>query len=212
MKTTIVGYPRIGSLRELKFAEEKYFRKEITAAELEKAAEKLRLENLDVQRQSGLDLIPSNDFSYYDGMLDTAVLLGAVPARYTALGLSPLDTYFAMARGYQGSEGDVKALAMKKWFNTNYHYMVPEVDDDTEIKLSDTKPFDLFSEALANGVKTKPVIIGAYTFLKLARFTGKKNAGDIAQSVVNVYADVIAKLSALGAEWIQLDESCLVKV
>lgn len=114
MKTTIVGYPRIGSLRELKFAEEKYFRKEITAAELEKAAEKLRLENLDVQRQSGLDLIPSNDFSYYDGMLDTAVLLGAVPARYTALGLSPLDTYFAMARGYQGSEGDVKALAMKK--------------------------------------------------------------------------------------------------
>lgn len=211
MKTTIVGYPRIGSLRELKFAEEKYFRKEITAAELEKAAEKLRLENLDVQRQSGLDLIPSNDFSYYDGMLDTAVLLGAVPARYTALGLSPLDTYFAMARGYQGSEGDVKALAMKKWFNTNYHYMVPEVDDDTEIKLSDTKPFDLFSEALANGVKTKPVIIGAYTFLKLARFTGKKNAGDIAQSVVNVYADVIAKLSALGAEWIQFDESCLVK-
>lgn len=211
MKTTIVGYPRIGSLRELKFAEEKYFRKEITAAELEKAAEKLRLENLDVQRQSGLELIPSNDFSYYDGMLDTAVLLGAVPARYTALGLFPLDTYFAMARGYQGSEGDVKALAMKKWFNTNYHYMVPEVDDDTEIKLSDTKPFDLFSEALANGVKTKPVIIGAYTFLKLARFTGKKNAGDIAQSVVNVYADVIAKLSALGAEWIQLDESCLVK-
>ncbi|WP_294587844.1 5-methyltetrahydropteroyltriglutamate--homocysteine S-methyltransferase [uncultured Ruminococcus sp.] len=211
MKTTIVGYPRIGSLRELKFAEEKYFRKEISAAELEATAEKLRLENLDVQKASGLDLIPSNDFSYYDGMLDTAVLLGAVPARYKGLGLSSLDTYFAMARGYQGSEGDVKALAMKKWFNTNYHYMVPEVDDETEIKLSDSKPFDLFSEALEKGVKTKPVVIGAYTFLKLARFTGKKTAKDIAQDVVNVYAEVIAKLAELGAEWIQLDEPCLVK-
>lgn len=211
MKTTIVGYPRIGSLRELKFAEEKYFRKEISAAELEATAEKLRLENLDVQKASGLDLIPSNDFSYYDGMLDTAVLLGAVPARYKGLCLSSLDTYFAMARGYQGSEGDVKALAMKKWFNTNYHYMVPEVDDETEIKLSDSKPFDLFSEALEKGVKTKPVIIGAYTFLKLARFTGKKTAKDITQDVVNVYAEVIAKLAELGAEWIQLDEPCLVK-
>ena len=211
MKTTIVGYPRIGSLRELKFAEEKYFRKEISAAELEATAEKLRLENLDVQKASGLDLIPSNDFSYYDGMLDTAVLLGAVPARYKGLCLSSLDTYFSMARGYQGSKGDVKALAMKKWFNTNYHYMVPEVDDETEIKLSDSKPFDLFSEALEKGVKTKPVIIGAYTFLKLARFTGKKTAKDIAQDVVNVYAEVIAKLAELGAEWIQLDEPCLVK-
>lgn len=211
MKTTIMGYPRIGSLRELKFAEEKYFRKEISAAELEATAEKLRLENLDVQKASGLDLIPSNDFSYYDGMLDTAVLLGAVPARYKGLCLSSLDTYFSMARGYQGSEGDVKALAMKKWFNTNYHYMVPEVDDETEIKLSDSKPFDLFSEALEKGVKTKPVIIGAYTFLKLARFTGKKTAKDITQDVVNVYAEVIAKLAELGAEWIQLDEPCLVK-
>ena len=211
MKTTIVGYPRIGSLRELKFAEEKYFKKEISAAELEATAEKLRLENLDVQKSIGLDLIPSNDFSYYDGMLDTAVLLGAVPARYKGLGLSSHDTYFAMARGYQGSEGDVKALAMKKWFNTNYHYMVPEVDDETEIKLSDSKPFDLFSEALKKGVKTKPVVISAYTFLKLARFTGKKTAKDIAQDVVNVYAEVIAKLAELGAEWIQLDEPCLVK-
>lgn len=211
MKTTIVGYPRIGSLRELKFAEEKYFRKEISAAELEATAEKLRLENLDVQKASGLDLIPSNDFSYYDGMLDTAVLLGVVPARYKGLCLSSLDTYFSMARGYQGSEGDVKALAMKKWFNTNYHYMVPEVDDETEIKLSDSKPFDLFSEALEKGVKTKPVVIGAYTFLKLARFTGKKTAKDITQDVVNVYAEVIAKLAELGAEWIQLDEPCLVK-
>ena len=211
MKTSIIGYPRIGSLRELKFAEEKYFRNEISAEELVNTAKALRTENLEVQKASGLDFVPSNDFSYYDSMLDTAVLLGAVPARYAQLGLSPLDTYFAMARGYQGEKGDVKALAMKKWFNTNYHYMVPEIGDDTKLELSDTKPFDLFSEALEQGVATKPVIIGAYTFLKLARYTGKKSAADFADAAAKVYAKIIAKLSALGAKWIQFDEPCLVK-
>ncbi|MBP5267866.1 MAG: 5-methyltetrahydropteroyltriglutamate--homocysteine S-methyltransferase, partial [Ruminococcus sp.] len=176
MNTSIIGYPRIGNLRELKFASEKYFRKEISADELEKAAKAIRLYNLDIQKKSGLDFIPSNDFSFYDGMLDTSFLLNAVPERYTSLGLSSLDTFFAAARGYQGEKGDVKALAMKKWYNTNYHYMVPEVSDSTEIKLASTKPFDLFKEALDNGVKTKPVVIGAYTFLKLARYTGKKTA------------------------------------
>lgn len=211
MKTSIIGYPRIGSLRELKFAEEKYFRNEISAEELVNTAKALRTENLEAQKASELDFVPSNDFSYYDGMLDTAVLLGAVPARYAQLGLSPLDTYFAMARGYQGEKGDVKALAMKKWFNTNYHYMVPEIGDDTKLELSDTKPFDLFSEALEQGVTTKPVIIGAYTFLKLARYTGKKSAADFADAAAKVYAKIIAKLSALGAKWIQFDEPCLVK-
>lgn len=211
MKTSIIGYPRIGSLRELKFAEEKYFRNEISAEELVNTAKTLRTENLEVQKASGLDFVPSNDFSYYDGMLDTAVLLGAVPARYAQLGLSPLDTYFAMARGYQGEKGDVKALAMKKWFNTNYHYMVPEIGDDIKLELSDTKPFDLFTEALEQGVTTKPVIIGAYTFLKLARYTGKKSAADFADAAAKVYAKIIAKLSALGAKWIQFDEPCLVK-
>lgn len=125
MKTSIVGYPRIGSLRELKFASEKYFRNEISAEELQNTAKNLRLENLKIQSAGGLDFIPSNDFSFYDGMLDTAVLLNVIPERYEKLGLSELDTYFATARGYQGGSGDVKALAMKKWFNTNYHYMVP---------------------------------------------------------------------------------------
>lgn len=211
MKTSIIGYPRIGSLRELKFAEEKYFRNEISAEELVNTAKALRTENLEAQKASELDFVPSNDFSYYDGMLDTAVLLGAVPARYAQLGLSPLDTYFAMARGYQGEKGDVKALAMKKWFNTNYHYMVPEIGDDTKLELSDTKPFDLFTEALEQSVTTKPVIIGAYTFLKLARYTGKKSAADFADAAAKVYAKIIAKLSALGAKWIQFDEPCLVK-
>lgn len=210
MKTSIIGYPRIGSLRELKFASEKYFRNEITIDELQNTAKQLRNASLKVQQENKIDFIPSNDFSFYDGMLDTAFLLNAIPERYKKLGLSELDTYFAAARGYQGDHGDVKAFAMKKWFNTNYHYMVPEIDDDTEIKLSGSKPFDLFTEALENGVKTKPVIIGAYTFLKLARFTGRKTVCDFADDIINAYADILVKLADLGAEWVQIDEPCLV--
>ena len=211
MKTTIIGYPRIGSLRELKFASEKYFRGEIDETELQSTAKELRLQNLKEQQESGLDFIPSNDFSFYDGMLDTAFLLNVVPARYKELGLSVLDEYFAAARGYQGEKGDVKALAMKKWFNTNYHYMVPEIDDNTEIRLSDNKPFSLFSEALDNGVKTKPVIIGPFTFLALARYTGTKSKEDFAEATANTYIDIINRLSELGAEWVQFDEPYLVR-
>ena len=210
MLTSIIGYPRIGALRELKFASEKYFRGEIDACELEKTARDIRLYNLKLQKNSGLDFVPSNDFSFYDGLLDTAFLLGAVPERYTSLGLSPLDTYFAAARGYQGENGDVKALAMKKWFNTNYHYMVPEIADDTVIKLSSTKPFDLYSEAFENGCETKPVITGAYTFLKLARFTGKKSAADFADAVAEVYCQILAKFADFGVKWVQFDEPALV--
>lgn len=211
MNTSIIGYPRIGNLRELKFASEKYFRKEITASELEKTAKEIRSYNLELQKNSGLDNIPSNDFSFYDGVLDTAFLLNAVPERYTSLGLSVLDTYFAAARGYQGEKGDVKALAMKKWYNTNYHYMVPEIDDSAEIRLVGTKPFDLFSEALENGVKTKPVVTGAYTFLKLARYKGTKTAADFAEQTAAAYSELLKKFSGLGAEWIQFDEPSLVK-
>lgn len=210
MKTTIIGYPRIGGLRELKFASEKYFRGDITAAELEAAAKEIRLGNLRLQKESGLSAIPSNDFSFYDGVLDTAFLLGAVPKRYTDLKLSVLDTYFAAARGYQGDKGDVKALAMKKWFNTNYHYIVPEIDDNTKITLAGAKPFDLFGEALENGVKTRPVIIGAYTFLKLARYKGAKTAADFADDAAAAYSQLLEKLAALGADWVQFDEPSLV--
>ena len=210
MKTSIIGYPRIGARRELKFASERYFRHEISEAELQTAAKAVRLAGLNAQKNSGLDFVPSNDFSFYDNTLDAAVLLGAVPARYAALGLSPLDTYFAMARGYQGEKGDVKALAMKKWFNTNYHYMVPEIEDDTRIRLSATQPFDLFAEALRAGVKTRPVVVGVFTFLKLARFTGTKTAADFAPAVVAAYRDLIDVLQNAGAEWIQFDEPSLV--
>lgn len=211
MQTTIIGYPRISLQRELKFASEKYFRGEITARELEETAKLLRAENRTIQQKAGLDMIPSGDFSFYDSVLDMAVLLNAVPARYADLGLSPLDTYFAMARGYQGIHGDVKALAMKKWFHTNYHYMVPELDDDTHLKLSGTKPFDLFQEAKDAGVIMKPTLIGAYTFLKLARCMDKKTAVDFADEIAEAYGAVLEKLACMDAQWIQLEEPYLVK-
>ena len=211
MKTSIIGYPRIGELRELKFAAEKYFRAEIGADELEKTARQIRLYNFELQKANGIDFIPSNDFSYYDNVLDTAFLLGAVPQRYTQLGLGTLDTYFAAARGYQGEKGDVKALAMKKWFNTNYHYIVPEIDDDTQIKLAGSKPLDLYKEAADAGVQTKPVLIGPYTFLKLASYKGAKQAADLAEDTAAAYGELVQKLAGLGAQWVQLDEPSLVK-
>lgn len=211
MKTTIIGFPRVGSLRELKFASEKYFRGEISAEELQNTAKKLRSTHWQLQQENGISLIPVNDFSFYDNMLDTAVLLNAVPERYRALSLSPLDTYFAMARGYQGEHGDVKAFAMKKWFNTNYHYMVPEIEDTTEIRLAGEKPFAEYAEAKALGVPAKLVLIGPFTFLKLARFTGEKTLSDFVEDTVKAYCDYLAKLNELGAAWAELDEPYLVK-
>ncbi|WP_456107370.1 5-methyltetrahydropteroyltriglutamate--homocysteine S-methyltransferase [Ruminococcus sp.] len=211
MKTTIIGFPRVGSLRELKFASEKYFRGEISAEELQNTAKELRSTHWQLQQENGISLIPVNDFSFYDNMLDTAVLLNAVPERYRALSLSPLDTYFAMARGYQGKHGDVKAFAMKKWFNTNYHYMVPEIEDTTEIRLAGEKPFAEYAEAKALGVPAKLVLIGPFTFLKLARFTGEKTLSDFVEDTVKAYCDYLEKLNELGAAWAELDEPYLVK-
>lgn len=210
MKTTIIGYPRIGTLRELKFASEKYFRSEILAQELQDAATELRRTHLQTQQSAGIDLIPTGDFSFYDNMLDTAVLLNAVPERYAALKLPALDEYFAMARGYQGNNGDVKALAMKKWFNTNYHYMVPEISHDTEIKLNGTKPFDEFAEAKELGINAKPVVIGAFTFLRLARYTDGGSAADFAEKTASTYCEYLRRFGELGAEWVEFDEPELV--
>lgn len=211
MKTSVIGYPRIGSLRELKFASERYFRKEIGAEELLQTAAELRKQHWTSQKNAGVHFISSNDFSFYDMVLDTAVLLGIVPKRYQELKLSELDTYFALARGYQGESGDVKALAMKKWFNTNYHYIVPELEDDTEISLSGTKPWDEYEEAKALGIETKPVIIGAYTILKLTRYTGRKTADDFVDDIVKVYQDIVKKCENDQIAWVQFDEPALVQ-
>ena len=163
------------------------------------------------RQAEGIDLIPSNDFSFYDGVLDTVALLNATPARYRKLNVSELDTYFAMARGYQKGGKDVKALAMKKWFNTNYHYMVPEIEDDADIRLAGTKPFDEYAEAKAIGVATKPVLVGPFTFLKLARYTGKKSAADFADACITAYSEALQRFATLGATWVQFDEPSLVR-
>lgn len=210
MFNAVIGFPRVGKLRELKFASEKYFRGEMDKQELEETAGRLRKEHLTYQKEQGITYISSNDFSYYDGMLDTAVLLGAVPKCYQELNLNELDTYFAMARGYQGTEGDVKALAMKKWFNTNYHYMVPEIFDDTKLELVGEKPFALYQEAKALGVETKPVVIGPFTFLKLAKYQGKKKAEDFAEDIINAYSQLLEGFNKLFVKWVQLDEPALV--
>lgn len=209
MKTATIGYPRVGTLRELKFAAEKYFAGVLPKAELQETAALLRKTHWQMHINNGIDFIPSNDFSFYDNMLDTAVLLDVVPKRYRSLQLDPLEEYFAMARGYQGLNGDVKALAMKKWFNTNYHYIVPEIEDDTEISPAGTKPFDEFLEAKKLGIVTKPVIIGAFTFLKLTRFTGNKTAV-CTKDIITAYGEILKKFNDLGAEWIQFDEPALV--
>ena len=164
-KTSVIGFPRIGKNRELKFASEKYFKGELSANELEKTASELRAYGWKKQAEAGITFIPSNDFSFYDNMLDTAFLLGAVPARYKTLGLSQLETYFAAAHGYQGEAGDVKALPMKKWFNTNYHYIVPELSDDMTLEVSaQNKGLSVFNEAKSLGIQTVPTVIGPYTF------------------------------------------------
>lgn len=211
MYTSVTGYPRIGELRELKFACEGYFKRETSSDSLEGTARALRRHNWEMQKAGGIDFIPSNDFSFYDGVLDTSFMLGIIPERYLALNLSPLDTYFAMSRGYQGESGDVKALAMKKWFNTNYHYMVPEIEDTCHIALKGTKPFDEYAEAKALGVETKPVITGPYTLLKLSRFTGNRRVKDVTDHVIGAYREITERFARIGAAWIQFDEPALVK-
>ena len=210
-RTSVIGFSRIGKNRELKFASEKYFKGEISASELEKTAAELRAYGWKKQADADISFIPSNDFSFYDNMLDTAFLLGAIPARYKALGLSPLETYFAAAHGYQGKAGDVKALPMKKWFNTNYHYIVPELSDDMELKVNEeNKALSEFKEANALGIQTVPTLIGPYTFLHLATYTGSKNAINFASTAVAAYLELSKSLSAAGAEWISLAEPALV--
>lgn len=211
MKTSVIGFPRVGTLRELKFASEKYFKHEITAQELTGIAADLRHRHWVTQVAAGIDFVPCNDFSFYDIVLDTAVLLGIVPKRYRELNVSKLDTYFAMARGYQGESGDVKALAMKKWFNTNYHYIVPEIEDDTVISLDCEKLTGEYEETKELGIKTKPVVIGPYTMLKLCRYVGSKNAEDFADDVAEAYRQLIAECDEENVEWLQFDEPSLVR-
>ncbi|HAJ53989.1 MAG TPA: 5-methyltetrahydropteroyltriglutamate--homocysteine S-methyltransferase, partial [Lactobacillus sp.] len=209
MTTTIIGYPRIGEHRELKFATQKYFKHQITAQELQEKAKALRQQHWETIQTTGIDQIPTGDFSFFDNTLDVANLLNIVPKRYLDLNLSPLDTYFAQARGYQGDAGDVKALAMKKWFNTNYHYLVPEFDRDTHIQVTDWQLFEQYQEAKDLGIAARPTLIGPYTLLKLSRFIDVA-PDDFVTDLITAYSTIIQRLHTAGAEWIQLDEPALV--
>jgi len=212
IKTITIGYPRIGPKRELKKALEKFWKGEIKEAELQKTSRDLRAQNWKTQKENGIDLITSNDFSFYDQVLDMACLLGAIPDRYKWDGQNVnLETYFAMARGSQTSKLDVSALEMTKWFDTNYHYLVPELKKDQTFKISSIKPFDEFNEAKEQGYKTKPVLIGPLTFLLLSKTEDGSKTISLLDKILPVYKEIIKKLSGIGAEWIQIDEPYLVK-
>jgi 5-methyltetrahydropteroyltriglutamate--homocysteine methyltransferase len=201
--STILGYPRIGPRRELKRALERYWAGELPEAGLAETARQLRRETW--TELAGLDSVPGNTFSYYDHVLDTAVLFDAIPQRYR--GLSELDAYFAMARG----RDSVGALELTKWFDTNYHYLVPELGPDTEFKLVGTKPVDEYLEARELGVETRPVLVGPVTFLLLAKSTARGfEPLDLLDSLVERYAELLGRLADAGAEWVQLDEPAFV--
>ncbi|WP_067798419.1 5-methyltetrahydropteroyltriglutamate--homocysteine S-methyltransferase [Actinomadura formosensis] len=207
MHTTILGYPRIGAHRELKFATEDYWAGRADADALTETGADLRAEVWTGLRDAGLDAIPSNTFSFYDQMLDMSVLLDAVPDRYRHL--MGFDRYFAMARGVQ----DVPPLEMTKWFDTNYHYIVPELGPDTRFRLAygaAAKPLAEYREAKALGIDTRPVLVGPLTYLLLAKpaVEGFRPL-DLLDGLVDVYAEVLERLAGSGAQWVQLDEPVL---
>lgn len=210
MTATIVGFPRIGENRELKFITEKYFKHEATEEELKERAKDLRQHDRKLLLDSSLTNFTSNHFSFYDQMLDAAFLFNVIPENIAELDLSDLDKYFALARGYQGEKGDVKAWPMKKWFNTNYHYIVPQFTADTDVKLAGTKIFDEFVEAKEDGTITRPVLVGPFTLLQLSEFHGCVKE-DFVGAFIEAYARIFKQLEDLGANWIQLDEPSLVK-
>ncbi|QNQ09808.1 5-methyltetrahydropteroyltriglutamate--homocysteine S-methyltransferase [Sphingomonas alpina] len=213
-----LGFPRIGPRRELKFALERFWSGKSSEAELLDSAAGLRTAAWARQRSLGTDWLPSNDFSLYDHVLDTSVMLGAIPERYAAAeGTADLATYFAMARGSTGDDAGCShahgagetAQEMTKWFDTNYHYMVPELVAGQRLSLTTAKAVDDYREARAQGFETRPVLLGPVTWLSLAK-TRDVDAFDFLDQVVGLYSAVLSQLAAAGAEWVQIDEPCLV--
>jgi 5-methyltetrahydropteroyltriglutamate--homocysteine methyltransferase len=210
IKTKVLGYPRIGQDRQLKKATESYWKAEITLEALKQAGAQIRKDNWRKQKETGIDYIPSNDFSFYDQMLDMSCLLGNVPARFQWDGKTiGLDTLFFMARGLlPGTEHKptTTACEMTKWFDTNYHYIVPEFSPSTKFALSATKVFDEFKEARDSGIVTVPVLIGPVTYLILGKGPTGFDPLTLLDGLLPVYEDILKRLSAQGAEWVQIDE------
>jgi 5-methyltetrahydropteroyltriglutamate--homocysteine methyltransferase len=214
--SSIQGFPRIGRRRELKFATEGYWSGKDSADRLGEVAADLRRQNWTLMREAGVDMIPSNDFSLYDHVLDTIALVGAVPPRYGHSGDGvDLETYFAMARGRQTEGQDVVAMEMTKWFDTNYHYIVPELSAGMEFSLSGDKPWKEFAEAAGMGIPTVPVLVGPVSFLLLGKPSSDAD-GDVdplklLERLLPVYEQILSVLGSEGAMWVHMDEPAFVQ-
>lgn len=206
-----LGFPRIGNRRQLKFAQEAYWSKQATAEALQAIATETRSDNQ--KRQATLDIQTAGDFSLYDHVLDTSALLGVIPTRFQQDPNTDvsLDTYFRVARGQAPTGADTFASEMTKWFDTNYHYLVPEVTQDQTFRIASQRLFDLVKEAQASAQKVKPVLLGPVTWLYLAKVKGATfNRLDLLPSLLRTYQDILGQLAALDVEWVQIDEPILV--
>lgn len=211
-----LGFPRIGAKRELKFALESYWKGESSRDELTALGAQLRQRHWD--NQAGLDLVPVGDFSFYDQVLDTSFLLGNLPERFQDFHGDKLDNYFRVARGRSAETdedhsaccGGVAAGEMTKWFDTNYHYIVPELTADTQFQLDASNLLEQLAEAKAQGVKAKPVIIGPVTYLAIAKAKDSSDKLALLERIVPVYAELLEILAKEGVEWVQIDEPILV--
>ena len=216
IKTASLGFPRIGANRELKKAVESFWKKSSNEVDLKKSAQEIRHNNWQLQQKSGIDFIPSNDFSFYDQVLDNIALFGAIPQRFVKsfkfnLGeVVGLDLLFAMARGAQRENVDVTAMEMTKWFDTNYHYLVAEFAKNQQFKISSSKIFDEFLEAKKAGIETRPVILGPVTFLLLGKAIDGSNKLDLLDNLLESYQELFKKLHEIGVKDVQIDEPFLV--
>nr|POE52185.1 putative 5-methyltetrahydropteroyltriglutamate--homocysteine methyltransferase [Quercus suber] len=213
VQSSVLGFPRMGRLRDLKKATEAYWGGKLSRDELLAEGKRLRLEHWKIQKDAGVDIIPSNDFAYYDQVLDHIQLFGAVPDRYSKHGLDQLDEYFAMGRGHQKDGVDVPSLEMVKWFDSNYHYVKPTLQDNQTFKLTaDPKPVRHFLEAKEAGIVTRPVILGPVSFLHLGKADRDQSVDPISllDKLLPVYEQLLTELKKAGAETVQIDEPVLV--
>ncbi|MGL6010768.1 MAG: 5-methyltetrahydropteroyltriglutamate--homocysteine S-methyltransferase, partial [Shewanella oncorhynchi] len=210
MQLNSLGFPRIGRRRELKFALEKYWRGESNQAELREVASELRRTHWQWQAAAGIEQVPVGDFAFYDQVLTLSATLNAIPERHRGEGTIDLDTLFRVARGRAPTGQDAPASEMTKYFNTNYHYLVPELSQNQEFSIAYEQFFDEVSEAQALGYKAKPVLLGPVSYLYLAKTVGQEfDKLSLLPNLLTAYADILARFAAQGVQWVQLDEPIL---
>jgi 5-methyltetrahydropteroyltriglutamate--homocysteine methyltransferase len=213
VNSSVLGFPRMGADRELKKANEAYWADKLSRDDLLKEGKRLRLEHWKIQKDAGVEIIPSNDFAFYDHLLDHIQLFNAIPERYSKHGLHKLDEYFAMGRGHQKDGVDVPSLEMVKWFDSNYHYVKPTLQDNQTFKLAENpKPVVEFLEAKEAGIITRPVLVGPVSFLALGKADRGQSVDPISllDKLLPVYVELLQKLKEAGAEYVQIDEPVLV--